>query len=290
LAALRRAGAQVTLLAPSGPGGALVGTGTADVDRLLPYERADYAALFASSGGRHEALRSELAAFDLALVYSASRELARRLGDLVPKVVTHDPAPPPASGHAADWLARPVLELGMPAGPSPVPSTPTAEERAACASIAALLPPRFLAVHPGSGSPRKNWPAERFAGVVARLSPDRPWLLVEGPADAAPVAELARIQGACRAQGLAPRILGALLGQAGVYVGNDSGVTHLAAAWGAPTLGLFGPTSPDVWGPLGPRVGTLRSPTGDMDGIELDAVVTRLREWATCSAPARPSG
>jgi ADP-heptose:LPS heptosyltransferase len=153
-----------------------------------------------------------------------------------------------------------------------------------------LLPPGFLAVHPGSGSPRKNWPADRFGALVARLSPDRPWLLVEGPADAVPAAELARVPRGCRARDLPPRTLGALLSQAGAYVGNDSGVSHLSATWGAPTLALFGPTSPDIWAPLGPRVSTLRSPTGDMDGIGLDAVVTRLRELATCSAPARPSG
>jgi heptosyltransferase-2 len=135
-------------------------------------------------------------------------------------------------------------------------------------------------LHPGSGSLRKNWPADRFAALVALVSRDRPWLLVEGPADAAPAAELARVPRACRAQGLPPRILGALLSQAGAYVGNDSGVTHLAAAWGAPTLGLFGPTSPDVWAPLGPRVSTLLAPTSLMTDIAVDEVVAALAKLA----------
>jgi ADP-heptose:LPS heptosyltransferase len=85
-------------------------------------------------------------------------------------------------------------------------------------------------------------------------------------------------------------VLGTLLSRAGVYVGNDSGVSHLAAAWGAPTLALFGPTDPAVWAPLGPHVRTLRSTTGAMDGLSVDAVEAELAELVRSSARARPSG
>ncbi|MFQ5693406.1 MAG: glycosyltransferase family 9 protein, partial [Nitrospinota bacterium] len=56
--------------------------------------------------------------------------------------------------------------------------------------------------------------------------------------------------------------LAALLSEARGYVGCDSGVTHLAAACGAPTVALFGPTDPAVWGPRGERVVTLRRNAG----------------------------
>jgi ADP-heptose:LPS heptosyltransferase len=71
-----------------------------------------------------------------------------------------------------------------------------------------------------------------------------------------------------------------MLARAGLFVGNDSGVSHLAAAAGAPTLALFGPTTPEVWSPLGPRVATLRAPKGAMTEISVEEVVAeaaRLR-------------
>jgi hypothetical protein len=246
--------------------------------------------LFTSAGAIPEPLRAQIGPLDIALVYSTSRDLVHRLAALVPRVLAHDPTPPPGAGHASRWLAVPLAGLGVNAAEDPPPCEPTADERAACASLAGRLPSGFLAVHPGSGSPRKNWPADRFAALLDRTSPDRPWLLVEGPADADAVAGLARMHGARRASELAPRTLGALLSQAGAYVGNDSGVTHLAAAWGAPTLALFGPTSPDVWSPLGPRVRTLRSPSAAMAGLDVEAVHAALSELATCSGRGLPSG
>jgi ADP-heptose:LPS heptosyltransferase len=79
---------------------------------------------------------------------------------------------------------------------------------------------------------------------------------------------------------LTPRALGALLRKARAYVGNDSGVSHLAAAFGAPSIVLFGPTDPRVWAPLGPRVRTLRAPDGRLEQIEVAEVLGLLREWA----------
>ena len=74
------------------------------------------------------------------------------------------------------------------------------------------------------------------------------------------------------AASLAPRTLAAILAQAGVYVGNDSGVTHLAAATGAPTLALFGPTDPAVWAPIGERVRVLRGDGASLETLTLDTV------------------
>ena len=276
----------MTLLAPAAPARALLGLGPADVESLLPWEDAEWSSLFAS--GPAEPLRERLAAYDLALAYSTSAELARNLSACIRRVVAQDPAP--SGGHASSWLARPLAELGLDAGAEPPPCQPTAAERAECAALDLRLPPGFLAVHPGSGSPRKNWPPQRFAELAERVSPNRPWLLVEGPADADAAAPLARSRCARRVSALPARTLGALLAQAGAYVGNDSGVSHLAAAWGAPTLTLFGPTDPAVWAPLGPCARALRSPDSRMEGIAVDAAVEALGGLATCSAPGRPSG
>jgi ADP-heptose:LPS heptosyltransferase len=113
-------------------------------------------------------------------------------------------------------------------------------------------------IHPGSGSATKNWPPERFAAVIRAL--DVPVRLVVGEADT----EVAR-----QVEGLVGRRLDRLeqapldelasrLAGCRAYLGNDSGVSHLAGLCGARALVLFGPTSPEVWRPLGPDVHVLR--------------------------------
>jgi hypothetical protein len=70
------------------------------------------------------------------------------------------------------------------------------------------------------------------------------------------------------------RVLAAVLARAGLFLGNDAGITHLAAAAGAPTLALYGPTDPALWAPVGPRVLTLRAPGGSLAKLDLDDVVS----------------
>ncbi len=121
--------------------------------------------------------------------------------------------------------------------------------------------------------PAKSWPAEAFVALVRELSPDRPWLLILGPAEGEGPPALLRVSGAVPARELPPRALAALVARAGLYVGNDSGVSHLAAAAGAQTLVLFGPTDPLVWAPLGPKVAVVRSADRRITGLSLNAVV-----------------
>jgi ADP-heptose:LPS heptosyltransferase len=118
---------------------------------------------------------------------------------------------------------------------------------------------------------------ERYSALAQRLSEGRPWLLSLGPADAA-AEPLARDPNVVVTRDLAPRALGALLAQSGTYVGNDSGVSHLAAAWGARTIALFGPTQPATWSPIGPRVRTLRAEDQRMESISVDEVARVVEE------------
>ena len=274
MATLRRGHRRVVLIAPESSGAALVGPGETEADELLAWERPDVAALFAGDGPP-VTLRDRLRGIDLAVVYSRSADLARGLGRVVPRIVGHDPAP---SGgvHASQWLARPVEALGLEPPADLEPIVPTETEETGARALLDRLPEGFLAIHPGSGSPRKSWPPERFGAVLDSLALKRPWLLVEGPADAAVAAALARRPGAVLARGLGARVLGAVLARAGLFVGHDSGVSHLAAAWGAPTLALFGPTDPAVWAPVGPRVRVVLAPEGRMDALSVDAVMTAV--------------
>lgn len=105
--------------------------------------------------------------------------------------------------------------------------------------------PRLLVVHPGSGSPRKNW--NGFTRLIEEETAARMPVVIFGPAD-----EPIRLpEGVQRFDALSLPELAALLDLADVYVGNDSGVSHLAGALGTPGVVLFGSSDPQVWRPLG---------------------------------------
>jgi ADP-heptose:LPS heptosyltransferase len=107
-------------------------------------------------------------------------------------------------------------------------------------------------VHPGSGSPAKNWPPEHFAAVMRALR--QPVRLIVGEADHAAAAHLA---GLPRLEHPPLEELAARLAGCRAYLGNDSGVSHLAGLCGARSVIMFGPTDPAVWRPIGPNVQTL---------------------------------
>ena len=117
-------------------------------------------------------------------------------------------------------------------------------------------PRPYAVIHPGSGSRRKNWPADRFAELARRaeragLEP----LILAGPAE-----EDVVIGDRPVVRGLGLRELAELLAGAALYVGNDSGVSHVAGAVGAPTVAVFGSTRAQRWRPLGPRVVAVEPP------------------------------
>ncbi len=154
--------------------------------------------------------------------------------------------------HACDRAVELASELGLPAGKA-VPhlrALPGDIERARREGVEGAW-----VIHPGSGSPKKNWPPDRFA-ELARALPDV--LVLAGPAEEE---RLGEIEDACPGRLLfSPDwelLVGALVLATG-YVGNDSGITHLAAALGAPTVALFGPTDAAMWGPRGARAKVLR--------------------------------
>jgi hypothetical protein len=120
-----------------------------------------------------------------------------------------------------------------------------------------LIEKGFVTVHPGSGSLYKNWPGESFLHLIDGVirSTDLDLLVIRGPAEGGedPGIEL---QGdrTWSADNLPISLLSSLLKRSRCHVGNDSGVSHLAAGLDCPTICLFGPTSPAVWRPIGDRV------------------------------------
>jgi ADP-heptose:LPS heptosyltransferase len=146
--------------------------------------------------------------------------------------------------------------------PAPRPVAWFAPEDAA--KVAAWLPDRpFLALGPTASGRGKVWPAERFVQLAQALTgpggvlPGAPLVVLGGPGAleeemAAPL--LAAWPEAVNLLGrLTLAEAAAVLSRAALYVGNDSGLMHLSAACGAPTLGLFGPTLASEYAPVGLR-------------------------------------
>jgi ADP-heptose:LPS heptosyltransferase len=141
-----------------------------------------------------------------------------------------------------------------------------------------------LVVHPGSGATWKQWPAERFAEVIAAVVARHALTVVvhQGPADRAAVeALLARLDGPVERL-VEPELpaLAGVLGRARAYLGGDSGISHLAAAVGAPSVIVFPPAHLPRWTPWSPAARPIAM-TGGPD--EIPGVVAEL-ERALSSA------
>ncbi|GCE26068.1 glycosyl transferase [Dictyobacter alpinus] len=126
-----------------------------------------------------------------------------------------------------------------------------------------------IAIHPGSGGATKCWPLAHFAAVITALWQQAiPVLLCIGPAEQARFQELQRLLPAPPSPELLHSIVDAplttlaqILRQCRGYLGNDAGITHLAALLGLPTVALFGPSSPVIWRPIGERVQVIYNPS-----------------------------
>ena len=176
-------------------------------------------------------------------------------------------------GHKTAELAA---MLGLDPPPAPVAWFAPEDSRAA----EALLPPgrRIVALAPTANWQPKTWPPERFAALFERVAetllPGAVPVVLGGPgaferAMADPL--LALLPSAVDLAGrLTIPQAAALLSRCALFVGNDSGLMHLAAAAGAPTLGLFGPTDASGYAPVGRRARAAVSSDGTMAGIAVD--------------------
>ena len=191
-------------------------------------------------------LQERLANFDsIVSWYGANRPEFRRALNLLGVDTEFLAALPPNDypGHATDFFAG---QVGARRGLIPRIELPATE------------PKSSILLHPFSGSSRKNWPLRNYRDLAARLPEPVEWAV--------------NASGIYLFEDLGD-LAGSLNGTR-LFVGNDSGITHLAAALGVPTLALFGPTDPARWAPRGPNVTVLHS-----DPLE-NLTVDQVRETA----------
>jgi heptosyltransferase-2 len=122
---------------------------------------------------------------------------------------------------------------------------------------------REIALAPGAVGPAKRWPSASYADLARRLVAEghRVWV-VGGPAESALAAEIAAAAPDAIRDLTGPDLRNAILALAAadVAVSNDSGLLHVAAALGTPSIGIFGPTSPLHWAPLNPLAAVIEAP------------------------------
>lgn len=116
-------------------------------------------------------------------------------------------------------------------------------------------PAEAVAIHVGSGSAKKNWALSRWRDLLKfLLSRGLPVKVIEGEADAERTSQLLEGIDRTRIDVIRAKPLlevASILRSVRLFIGHDSGITHLASAVGAPTLALFGPTHPHLWSPRG---------------------------------------
>ena len=217
---------------------------------------------------------------------------SRPLGSDLSRAIYHLELPmAPPDAHEVEHNAAPLRGLGI-AGAAGIPVLPVPPEATRSASnfLVRNFPNRsgpVVVIHPGAGKQENMWPVERFAQVACILvsEADARIVVSEGPRDALAVATFL---GACPGAVRWREALGATLGllhHAALFLGNDTGMAHVAAAVGAPTVAVFGPTDPRRWSPAGRWVRCVRSSTGRVGDAQTEDVVSAAHAGLRRASP-----
>ena len=227
----------------------LVGPGLADA--CCSTDSAAFTSLFSDGP-------VELPDCTIALAYLPDEDgsIAERLRTVAGSAAIFDPRPPDDGVHIVDHLLTALAPLGVPI----IRDRPLLPRRSEWSAAArGTLPDDaggYVVIHPGSGGRHKLVPPERWAGLIDELRPRR-IALTCGPADDAVIADVLACAGdpaPLVVKDLPITTLAGLLAGADAYFGCDSGVTHLAAALGVPTVAVFSATDPATWAPRGAHV------------------------------------
>lgn len=260
---LIRAHPEARITVACGPDAAGLFVHMPGLERLIPFEKRrrflHWPLLWAQVVGTRWDLVVDIRGSALSwLVLTRARVVMRRSG-----------------GHKTAQLAR---MLRVSPVPLPVAWTGAAER----ARAAALLPDGepWVVLGPTANWGGKMWPAARFVALFEALAARLPGAraaVLAGPGDAEAAMALPVLQGLPGALDLRGRLTlaeaAACFERAALFVGNDSGLMHLAAAAGAPTLGLFGPTPSAEYGPAGRRAAFVESADHTMAALSVEAAL-----------------
>ncbi len=285
------------------PAIASIGLVGGHADRFSRIESPDMIALFNPDMDIPRAVCDYFASFDLIISYihDPGRVFQNQIASISNARFLVAAARPPENAliHASQFFLLPLEEIGLSARTEEprirprkaAPDVRSCGQQEVVESLAGLmggfdqrgtnpLAKRGIACHPGSGSPAKNWPLDRWMSLLSWLIEEfsATPLVVGGEADAP---QLSAIQARFPRGNLElvvneplPQLIQRLSPCEG-FIGHDSGITHLAAACGIPTIALWGPTNPDVWRPLGRKVHLVQARNG-LANLDLNRVCSEV--------------
>ncbi len=234
------------------------------VNRVIDYEGSGWHRLFLEHLGVDHDFSLPEADCAVAFLSDPDGIVKKNLKTTLPKTSLHFfPAFPPeeANLHAAFYLAQCLRQAGMPVDPDKC--LMEADQRALLKGGGQAIQKKRIVLHPGSGGKGKNHPPEFWLQLIGKLTSHFPSpsfsksIILLGPAEEQLLPFFTRQAAGERAEILfAPELeqLQSILSQAPLYVGHDSGITHLAAMLGTPTIALFRMSTVHQWRPLGPAV------------------------------------
>ena len=251
------------------------------VDRAQSIEARALAGFFARNGELAEELVDYFSEFDIILsyLYDPDEIFKTNVGRCsTAQFIVAPPRPNESeTQHATKVYLRPLERFAI-FDADPVPQL----------KIASLLTsnqktphPPTLALHPGSGSEKKNWPENKWADLLQHLvnQTDFNLLLIGGEAEGERLQRLAAALPITRtkvAQSLPLAELARMIQQSAAFIGHDSGISHLAAALGLPGIVLWGNTREEIWRPPQDRVIVLKHPAG-LKMISISQVMEKLK-------------
>lgn len=241
-------------------------------DRVRSIEHASLAPFFAPGATLDKEMAAYFCGFDVVIsyLYDPDRFFAGNLERVGVETLIEGPfrmdetRAIPASQQLAEPLERLALFLDDPhlhlQFDSPTPP-----------------PGKTVAIHPGSGSPSKNWSLEGWCQLCSQIVdrfPDVEFLVISGEAEKEIISEFLSL---LRQENLPFRHcdnlpfdnLAGLLQQSRLFLGHDSGIGHLAALTGIPGLVLFGPSDPLTWSPQSPDFSHIEAPGRQMGNLKV---------------------
>ncbi len=278
LAALRRQFPRTHLEVLGYPHIAGLALAAGTVNEVRSIEAGALAGFFARNGNLATHLMDYFSGFDLIISYLFDPDLifqtnVRRCSRAQ---FIAGPHRPDEAGdlHATETFLKPLERLAI-FEADPVPHLEVSR-----APEAALLPGRWLAVHPGSGSERKNWPEGHWVELLRHVVTTTEFnlLLAGGEAERGRLERLERMLPSARIrlmQGLPLPELAGWLAACRAFIGHDSGISHLAAAVDLPALILWGDTVEKVWRPRARQLTVLRCSDG-LAGLSVPVVIRHV--------------
>jgi heptosyltransferase-3 len=230
------------------------------VDKWFALEASCFSSLYADSNDQRTA--GLLKPYTKIVLFSFSRTLEQALNRISANRCLRTPPRPPAAErtHVLEFAFKNLIGGGLiKEGDRHVnsdfrPDTPNQNPKP-------LQERKKILIHPGAGSIRKRWPISQFIQIERRLRTDglKPEFIL-GPAEIDLAKALSDLDYPLQQVHILEELpdLLALLESAGGYIGNDSGVSHLAAFLGLATVVIFGPTDPQRWKPIGRTVESVR--------------------------------